>query len=85
MCDLISCDNCGVVLVNKFNIDSKADRIFQDGQESIFKFLQEKKYTIYSYWADLEQTKRSFIKWCPICKEVKYFCEVDIHGNNSLK
>ena len=73
---LISCDRCGVVLNNEF---SQIEHNETD-HKIIFEYLKERKYLIYSYYADIEQTITTHIKWCPVCEEVKYFSNVEKGG-----
>ena len=82
MYNLIFCDNCQAVFVNNFNQNSETDKAFSEGKDTIFKYLEERKFTIHSYFADIEQTTKSFIKWCPICKQVKYFSEVKLRSSS---
>jgi hypothetical protein len=88
--ELISCNECGTVLTN---ISSPVYRYqsrsfisdIQTNYQEIFERLSKNKSTIIWDWDDLEQTKKSYMKYCPVCKKGTYFSEVNIELDASLR
>lgn len=79
--NLISCDECGMVLdkkplFQKYRYEAKKFENYQDLDMTENDYLIKNKKILLSFWADIEQTETSYLKYCPICNDVRYFKEV---------
>lgn len=78
MGDLIFCNMCGAVYFRKcFNLVHRhSNGLNLKYDDDVFEYLKDNPNDLIWEWADIEQTRLDFMKYCPVCKEGRYFKEV---------